>query len=80
MTTIVQSPSDFTSGYYFGFDPISGGPTIAWISSQIGASGTPLFYWPNSNGGTQSYPDDNTKVIVNYQDQADEMDGVNLHP
>jgi len=80
MTTIAQSPSDFTSGYYFGYDPASGGPTIAWTGSQIGASGTPLFYWPNSNGGTQSYPNDPTKVIVNYQDQADETDGINLHP
>ena len=38
-----------------------------------------LFTWPEGNGGTQSYPNDSSKVIVNYLDMADETDGINLH-
>lgn len=79
MTTIAQAPSDFSSGYYFGYDPIGNGTTIQWSNSQIGAGGSALFTWPEGNGGTQSYPNDSSKVIVNYLDMADETDGINLH-
>lgn len=80
MTTVAQSPSEFGSGIWFGYNGIPfAGPQITWKNSEIGVSGSPLVSWPNSNGGTQSYPDDGTKVLVMYFDQSTELDGFNLH-
>lgn len=87
MVTIAQDspdngPTPIDTGYYFGYDPLSNSPLIDWyhaVISNVGVSGSGQL-WPDGNGGFHQYPDDPTRIIVNFTDYADETDGINEHP
>lgn len=79
------NPIWYSDGSQWGLDG-SGNPVVHWAGSQIGyldSSGSTITYYDwtaDLTGGYQRYPDDATRILVNYVNSAEETDGINLHP
>lgn len=85
MTTIAQTTQTFNDGTYFEYDLINAVPMAHWYNSRLGYYSDSSLSWPDqvwdaaSTGGYQSWPDDSTRIIVNYVNSSEETDGLDLH-
>gem|GEM_PF-5319592 len=85
MTSIAQTTQNFSDGTYFDYDLLNAVPLAHWYSSRLGYYSDASLSWSDqvwdaaSTGNYQRWPDDSTRVIINYINSSEETDGIDLH-
>lgn len=83
VTSIAQPSDNLSSGEYWGINTNNGAETVSWTNSIASAKlVTPPGHGdglPYANGGSQIYPNDPSKVLIQNFNYATENVGIYLH-